>query len=174
MNVKTAEQYLKRYRRIGARRAPKRRLSDDGPSGHLVDHAFRSKPNHVARVAALPLKPLGAKPRPQQPTHPATEPLHSSIRRANYVAQNGSGRLTPRQNRRLNHKWGRAIATAERAGDLMTHTLTRTGPDPDWPTHPPFPPTGPQLLARPGDDDMPIPPMPPQPPRPPWPGWWSA
>lgn len=44
----------------------------------------------------------------------------------------------------------------------MTLTLTRPGPDPDWPTNPPFPPTGPQF-AEPRPDDMPTPWNPPGP-----------
>lgn len=41
--------------------------------------------------------------------------------------------------------------------------MTRTQPNPDWPTQPPFP-TGPgPQLARPGDDDMPLPTPVPQP-----------
>ena len=122
MKVKTAEQYLKRYRRIGAKRAPKTNASDlscTDPGflhGHPWDHAHQSRPNHGARVVPLPLVPLEAGRRPQQPIHPATERLSNSFRTVNYLAQNGSERLTARQRRRIGHKWGRAVAASEGRG----------------------------------------------------------
>lgn len=139
MKVKTAEQYLARYRRIGAKRAPMTRHADIGPAAELVvddvaglgqyaihlphlsvrekqkltgriyDHAQGSKPNHASRAVALPLKPLGPKPSPQQPVHPATEPMTSTDRLCAYRAFNGTEHLTHRQFRRWKHKNNRAF-----------------------------------------------------------------
>lgn len=111
MNVKTAEQYLKRYRHRGAERAPKTRRSDVRRSTVIWpedDFAYGSKPNHAARAVALPLRPFVPKRRPVQSVHPATAPLNAYQRVARYLAQNGSGGLTDRQSRRANHKERRA------------------------------------------------------------------
>jgi hypothetical protein len=117
MKLKTAEQYLARYRSRCAVAGPKTRRSDRRPTTVIWpedDYAYRSKPNHAARAVALPLRPIGVKARPKQPVHPATPPLNDYQRAARYVAQNGGGSLTARQNRRANHKMGHAIAASER------------------------------------------------------------
>ena len=123
MNVKTAEQYLARYIRRGEARQPKTHRDDrlqgmrnrcwpqdDRLQGMRNrcwpqdDHAFRSKPNHAARAAALPMKPLGPPRRPVQKSHPKTAPLTGEARCGNYYRQTGRAFLTARQRRRWHQK----------------------------------------------------------------------
>lgn len=103
MKIRTAEQYLARYRRRG--QAPKTRRSDRRMTTVIWpedDYAYRSKPNHAARTVALPLRPLGPAQRPVQPEHPRTMPLSTADRRDRYLRQ--TVYLTARQARRLRKK----------------------------------------------------------------------
>lgn len=75
-----------------------------------------SDPEATARVmvrAATRKATLDAKRARFTPVPRSTgEPMGEAQRQSNYVAQNGTGRLTPRQHRRIEHKAFRRAATS--------------------------------------------------------------